>query len=345
LRSFLVVGFLFVGFSKMVATYLPKCLELFGLATKAKQIDSREDEVYEVESGNKLYILRIRKRVTDYNTVLAETHWVSHLEANGIPVHKQIRSTMGNFVEHINVEGVDCLLTVTEKAEGGWTIGSREKFWSKELWVTMGRTLGKMHTLSSAYSPLPHAKRKNFADEDFLDPSPLLKDDSPQSKAILTKRDQLITWMKSLPTDLHSYGLIHNDFNRGNFFVDDNGKMTLFDFDDCCYAWYALDFASTVYYAIGDSSKGVYLDPMPKEDMEKFLDAFITGYKEEAGGLMETAKWNWIDPVIVERFYQVRALFLLLNLMRKGQVNDTPNWNYSKWINTTRERLAKTETI
>lgn len=57
------------------------------------------------------------------------------------------------------------------------------------------------------------------------------------------KYDQL-DGLHALPKDADSYGLIHNDFNDGNFTVDyDNDNITAFDFDDCCYFWFMYDIA------------------------------------------------------------------------------------------------------
>jgi Ser/Thr protein kinase RdoA (MazF antagonist) len=44
---------------------------------------------------------------------------------------------------------------------------------------------------------------------------------------------ELRDYIRALPRDNETYGLIHQDAHRGNFFVNQNGKITLFDFDDC----------------------------------------------------------------------------------------------------------------
>jgi len=43
--------------------------------------------------------------------------------------------------------------------------------------------------------------------------------------------------------------LIHTDVHAGNFFVDD-GRITVFDFDDSSYQWFASDIAIALYYTI-----------------------------------------------------------------------------------------------
>jgi Ser/Thr protein kinase RdoA (MazF antagonist) len=54
--------------------------------------------------------------------------------------------------------------------------------------------------------------------------------------------------LNTLPKDKHSYGLIHQDAHENNFFMDQAGAITLFDFDDCAYSWYINDIAIVLFY-------------------------------------------------------------------------------------------------
>ena len=54
-------------------------------------------------------------------------------------------------------------------------------------------------------------------------------------------------WLDSLPKDDDCYGLIHADIHQGNFFVDENDNITIFDFDDCHYHWFAYDLAVPLF--------------------------------------------------------------------------------------------------
>ncbi|HKK21054.1 MAG TPA: phosphotransferase, partial [candidate division Zixibacteria bacterium] len=79
----------------------------------------------------------------------------------------------------------------------------------------------------------------------------------------------------ALPADPDSFGLIHVDFHQGNFFVHE-GKITLFDFDDCHYDYFANDIAIPLFYAARSAMSG--------SDTVKFarvfLSAFVTGYRK-----------------------------------------------------------------
>ncbi|WDR03023.1 phosphotransferase [Devosia algicola] len=48
-------------------------------------------------------------------------------------------------------------------------------------------------------------------------------------------------------TASHRYGLIHADMRLGNVLADDN-SITLIDFDDCGFCWFAYDFAAAISF-------------------------------------------------------------------------------------------------
>jgi Ser/Thr protein kinase RdoA (MazF antagonist) len=81
--------------------------------------------------------------------------------------------------------------------------------------------------------------------------------------------------VRRLPRDVAEYGLIHQDAHAANFFVDDTGAITLFDFDDCAYGWFAYDVALVVFYAVTGLRD-------PRELATWFIPAFFAGYGSEA---------------------------------------------------------------
>jgi len=72
------------------------------------------------------------------------------------------------------------------------------------------------------------------------------------------------------------YGLCHGDLHTGNARFDENGRLTLFDFDSCGYGWRAIDIG--VYHVSYD-----WLDLSEKTRREKarFWEAFVEGYNTE----------------------------------------------------------------
>ena len=103
-----------------------------------------------------------------------------------------------------------------------------------------------MHRLTRAYHPPTrwHA-RPQWDDPIMLVDRAWL----PQSEATgCQKYAEIVDWCRTLPQDDVNYGLIHFDVHAGNFFVDGAGTLTLFDFDDCHYNWFANDIAIVLFY-------------------------------------------------------------------------------------------------
>lgn len=119
----------------------------------------------------------------------------------------------------------------------------------------------------------------------------------------------------TLPKDRDSYGLIHVDVHGGNFFVDDEGQITLFDFDGCQYAWFACDIAMALFYAISH-------DCVSKEDVahaKDFFEQFMLGYRCE----------NEIDPrwlAQVPYFLKLREVDLYIIIHRSLDIDDLDPW-------------------
>ena len=62
-------------------------------------------------------------------------------------------------------------------------------------------------------------------------------------RTVLNHCDEPAGWLAASPRDRESFGLVHRDAHELNFFVDQQGTITLFDFDDCARCWLADDIA------------------------------------------------------------------------------------------------------
>jgi hypothetical protein len=83
--------------------------------------------------------------------------------------------------------------------------------------------------------------------------------------------------IRNLPRGGDAYHLIHADLHFANFFVESRSRtITLFDFDDCCYGWSAMDIAILLFDALV-IYKGQDKDAFARH----FLRNFLSGYKTE----------------------------------------------------------------
>ena len=71
---------------------------------------------------------------------------------------------------------------------------------------------------------------------------------------------------------------MHQDAHGGNFFVDEAGNITLFDFDDCVYGHFIYDIAMVLFYAVMSDFE---------QRTPEFCVPFFRGYRSE----------NHLDPI------------------------------------------------
>ena len=211
-------------------------------------------------------------------------HFINYLAAHDVRVSQPIRAVDGSFVCEFSLDGLPLYFVCFEKGVGmrvpdnGYRY--REDAPIEEYFQNWGAVLGQMHALSKTYQPLNdqvmrpdwfrlHAQR---LDLDAVIPAELSRTQD--------KIQVLLNDVRSLPRDEASYGLIHGDFNDGNFTVNyNNGDITVFDFDDCCYFWFAYELAAAWEGGIGR----VMFRPIEdrKAFMTHYMEQVFKGYTRE----------------------------------------------------------------
>jgi Ser/Thr protein kinase RdoA (MazF antagonist) len=143
---------------------------------------------------------------------------------------------MGNLVEVIEEEDGQAFLAIAyEKVEGA---NPKKEQMLPELFVEWGRLIGRMHKMTKSYVLRdPAWKRQEWYEEDQLNLNEYL--DPEKDAEVFAAAEKLFARIHALPKDVDSYGLCHTDLHGGNIFVDENGNLKAFDFDDCQYSWFA----------------------------------------------------------------------------------------------------------
>ena len=243
---------------------------------RVQALDGFESFIYEFQRDSDLqrgrhYILRIgHSQRRSESLILGEVDWINYLAEGDASVSRAIRSERGRLVEAIDDgHGDQFLATAFVKAQGK---PPSAVAWTPALYETYGRTLGRMHALSRSYRPTdPIAYRPQWDDPIMIGEMKHL----PASEALAASRFQeVIDHLAGLPQTEDAYGLIHFDAHPGNMFVDEDGVITLFDFDDCHYQWYANDIAIVLFYNVmGHADQRAFTD--------EFLTHFLRGYRQE----------------------------------------------------------------
>jgi Ser/Thr protein kinase RdoA (MazF antagonist) len=238
--------------------------------------------VYHYEREGQPLVLRLSYRPDrSVEMIRAELHFVEYLAEGGVRVSRPVPSINGNLIEVIPVGEVSLIAVAFVKGKGMRVPDNRYRYRQgvpiEEYFQNWGQVLGQMHHLAKTYRPLSASiKRPEWHQWEYYRGFPY----GERLPTIQQKYDQLIAELHALPKDTDSYGLIHNDFNDGNFTVDyDNGDITVFDFDDSCYFWFMYDIACAWEGGIGRTSF------RPLEERRAFMDRYmgqvLTGYTRE----------------------------------------------------------------
>jgi Ser/Thr protein kinase RdoA (MazF antagonist) len=170
----------------------------------------------------------------------------------------------------------------------------------EEYFQNWGRVLGQMHALAKDYQPASDQVTRPGWFE--IHKSRLMIETQVPERLPVVRAQirSLLEQILALPKDRDSYGLIHGDFNDGNFTVDyDNGDMTVFDFDDCCTFWFIYELASAWEGGIGRVMfRGL---EERKVFMDRYMEQVMEGYNQENS---LSAEWLARLPLFV-RLIQV----------------------------------------
>ncbi|HSF81581.1 MAG TPA: phosphotransferase [Anaerolineales bacterium] len=268
---------------------LAKASRLFGsredALTRIGGYEGCANLIYEYKRGSQPCILRISFRPDrSAEQIQAELHFVNYLAEHGVRVSRPIRSEHGDLLETILVQGLPLHIVSFIKGKGMRVPDNRYRYREgipiEEYFQNWGRFLGKMHALVKDYRPASDRMRR----PDWFElHKARLKIETmvPERLPLVRERIRsLLAEIKSFPKDQDSYGLIHGDFNDGNFTVDyADGNITVFDFDDCCYFWFIYELASAWEGGIGRAMfRGL---EERKAFMEHYMEQVMEGYNRE----------------------------------------------------------------
>ena len=297
-------------------TILDRAIQIYQLnPTKTKLLDGFESFIFDVHKDGLDLILRIghNSRRTP-ELVQGESEFLNHLARGGLSVPQVWPSANGRLVEQIPTrDGSHFLLALTEDKKGH---PPSSDDWGPPLFRSMGVFMGKLHRLSRGFNPsTPQFKRYDI-EQDFDEMYQTGRRHLPAAdQPILQAYLDTVEEIRRLPKSPESYGLCHVDFHRGNFFLTRKGEITLFDFDDCQYAWFIYDIAMALFYAISHNCT----TPDKLGEAKQFLSEFWHGYQDE-----NRLHTSWLAAI--PHFLRLREIDLYMIIHRSMDTNHYDPW-------------------
>lgn len=235
----------------------------------------------------------------------AELQFIKVFRNYDLPVVKPLMSIYGNWIETINKQ---YRIVAFEKSEGNPLDVADDTVWNAKLFYQWGNVIGKMHSAAKHLKlsrPVWTSKKP-----DVLNLLPKIATERVKEQYI-----KLLTLLKNFDKNSDLFGLIHNDFHQGNLLVHE-GRMNIFDFDDCAYHWFAYDIAVSYYHAYWQATA---FTPENTEFSTVFWDNFLCGYKQARPIMKEMI-------LQIPIFLKIREIFLYVLFLEKWDMNHLEDW-------------------
>ncbi len=279
------------------------------LPEEIQLLDGFESFIYKFRQGSEERILRITHSLHRRAAAIrGEVDWLSYLAENGLSVAHAIPSLSGEQVEVLG-EG-DEYFCATAFIHAPGRPPQRED-WGNGLMVDLGRLLGRMNALSKNYQPRdPRAARPHLVQditgfERFL---------PAREESVAEEFRQMVDSLRELPVDKEVYGLVHQDAHGGNFYVKD-GQITLFDFDDSLYGWYAYDLAMALFYILPHHCQGAEASAFARTAFDQLMQGYTSANSIDR---------RWLNEI--PRFLRLREIDLYIAIHRSFDVHDLDPW-------------------
>lgn len=310
---------------------LAQALDLYGITSPPERLTGGfTTGVYAVCRDDRPCVLRIlppADAAASLTAMQAELTWVDFLAARGVPVVRPVRSARGRLIETVESGGQTAIAVAFERVEGIRAEEVPFESWNPALYRELGRVAGKLHAASRQYTPPDALRRPHWSEaENYYHEAPPT---DPALAPIEGRRQAALRHIAALPVDPGGYGMIHGDFHCANLMIDPaSGAITVLDFDDCIYGWFAMDIAMSLFDML-------VLCPAPEREAfaPVFLECYLRGYLAE-----NPLDARWIREL--PWFLKVLEAAIYIEVHGYYDPQDTASWS-GKFLAGRRERIDR----
>jgi Ser/Thr protein kinase RdoA (MazF antagonist) len=197
----------------------------------------------------------------------AEFEFMDHLSSHGVPVVAPVRSREDRLVEEVRTEaGDDLVVACMVEAPGRFR---RRDEWADSEIETYGELLGAAHAAMADFAPGTTLRPP------WTDPIFDVGFDPAIDAEFVARVDEIRAECAAHPAGAVDM-LIHQDAHFGNLNITDEGRISLFDFDDCGYGTPTHDVAIVLFYWVMGAGDDQH------DRVRRFLRHFMRGYERRA---------------------------------------------------------------
>ena len=286
-------------------------------------------QVSETDQVSKFGVLRIGVEDCPPEQTLGMLEWVRFLRDEAAPVTAPLLSINNRLLENLEQDGTRYTITAFEKTEGTLAEDIPPIEWTDDLFRNIGKAAGKLHHTSKSYKPSrPGFTRPMWFDSyDVHEATSLLATSTDPARE---KLGALLIELKQLPIPPTEFGLIHDDLHFANFLIQPDGHVSIIDFDDCAYGWFAMDVAMALFDVM------VVYNTTNEADKQRFAGRFMSNYL--AGYRLENDLplfWKSQLP----RFLKLKELCIYATLIGNADIALPGSW-VGRFMHDRAERIA-----
>lgn len=228
------------------------------------------NHVYGFRRDDRNYVLRLMPPGNETDVWLQKSilAWMAHLAAHGASVPAPLPSQNGELMEVIPSPEGEWLAATYTQAEGILSEEIPFDQWDANQFQLLGKSIGRVHAIARGYVPQQGSRIL-----DWEVGGNLFCNSIKHETWLKEKQSHVLEQIRALPRPADAYGLVHCDLHFANFFVDvPNQVVTLIDFDDCAYGWFAIDVAMALFDVL------VLYNPTNEADKQRFALRFMSSY-------------------------------------------------------------------
>jgi amicoumacin kinase len=231
-----------------------------------KLLGGYNDNVFELEraGAENIVVKLLDHSVVPKEHILPEMEWLNYLQESEVSAIRPLCLESGKYIYPVSEPFYYILF---HKVKGTHVNREDKTVWNPLLFEHWGEAMGRLHSCARSYQavhPHPHWQ-ENI----------ILLAERIEIDALLSQKWKVYQEEFSrLGTSGNEFGLIHGDLHPHNFLVHD-GSLTVIDFGDAEYHWFAYDIAIAVYHM----AQTVPEDAGKKDAVLAFYHAFMKGYR------------------------------------------------------------------